>query len=172
MQQRQSTPANASDGYSRLQIVLHWTIATLVVLQIAVNEGVRIAFRDRIAGETVDPSPGAWFHIVVGLTILALTLLRLGIRLRRGTPEPVPGVPPLLHHVAWVAHAALYGALFLMPLTGAIAWFGGSEWSAMVHETGRLLFVALILGHVFGALLEHFVLGNDTLMRMLRATQD
>lgn len=172
MRKRDDAAPEAAEGYSRLQIVLHWTIAALVVAQIAVNEGIRIAFRERVAGAGADPGPGAWFHIISGLVILAMVALRLAIRLRRGAPTPVPGVPPLFHHMAWVAHVALYAALFLMPLTGAIAWFGGAEWAATVHETGRLLFVVLILGHVVGALLEHFVLGNDTLRRMLRATED
>lgn len=162
----------AAGGYSRLQIALHWSIALLVILQFAVNSGIRIDFLARLGGQFWPDRPDAWFHIASGLLILALTLLRLGVRLWLGPPAPVPGVPPVLHHVAQLAHVALYGALILMPVTGAIAWFAASEGAATLHEAGRLLFIALICGHVMGALVEHFVLGNATLMRMLRATED
>lgn len=162
---------SAPPGYSRLQVVLHWLIAGLVVGQFAVNAALRAAFGDRLAGDAAALEPGALFHIVSGLAILGLTLLRLAIRLIRGAPPPDAGIPPVIAALARVAHVALYGLLILMPLTGAIAWFSGSALSGTLHETGRLLFLPLIAGHVLGALTEHFVLRNDTLRRMLRATE-
>ena len=58
-----------------------------------------------------------------------------------------------------------------MPLTGAVAWFGGFEISAEIHELGRLILIPLILLHIAGGLAEHFVFRNDTLMRMVRPTR-
>ena len=55
--------------------------------------------------------------------------------------------------------------IFGMPLTGAIAWFGGLEMSAEIHELGRLVLIPLILLHIAGGLVEHFVFRNDTLMQ-------
>ena len=154
-------------GYSLLQIVLHWTIAALVVFQLSVNEGVQDAFKDRAEGGQSDDDLGAILHIAVGLTILALTALRLSIRLRRGAPEAHRANPPLVNFIGHAAHLALYGFLIGMPVTGAIAWFTGLELSAELHELGRLILIPLIAAHVLGALAEHFVFKTDSLIRML-----
>ena len=78
----------------------------------------------------------------------------------------------VLRWLGLATHLLLYGFIFLMPLTGAAAWFLGLEFSAELHEIGRLILVPAIGFHVIGALAEHFVFRNDTLMRMLRATGD
>jgi cytochrome b561 len=161
------------NAYSRLQIGLHWTIALLVVLQLSINAGVRDAFGDRLEGlgpGLAGLAAGTIFHIVSGMTILALTLLRLVVRLRRGAPEAEEGVPPVIALMAVFAHAALYGFLLFMPVTGLIAWFFASEFFGTLHEIGRFLLVPLIAAHALAALVEHFVLRNDTLRRMLRYT--
>lgn len=159
----------APKGYSLLQIVLHWTIAGLVVFQLAVNEGMQDAFKDRAEGARAEDDLGATLHIVVGLTVLALTAIRLAIRLRRGAPEMHLANPPLVNLIGHAAHVALYGFLIGMPVTGAIAWFTGFEFSAVLHELGRFVLIPLIAAHVIGALAEHFVFKTDSLVRMLGA---
>jgi cytochrome b561 len=159
----------APKGYSLLQIALHWVIAALVVFQLAVNEGVQDAFKDRAEGSKPEDDLGAALHIAVGLTILVLTAVRLMIRLRRGAPEMHRSNPPLVNIIGHAAHIALYGFLIGMPVTGAIAWFTGLELSAELHELGRLVLIPLIAAHVLGALAEHFVFKTDSLMRMLGA---
>ena len=54
-----------------------------------------------------------------------------------------------------------------MPLTGLVAWIGASGVSATFHEIGRLILIALIGLHIFGALVEQFVFRHETLQRML-----
>lgn len=159
-------------GYSLIQIILHWTIAALVIFQLFVNEGMQHAFADRLDGEALDQLGGALLHMVVGITILVLAALRLVIRVLRGTPEPYQDTPAILRWLGHGTHILLYGFIFFMPLTGAIAWFLGIEFSAQLHEIGRLVLVPAIGFHVIGALAEHFVFRNDTLKRMLRATAD
>jgi cytochrome b561 len=158
----------ARRGYSLLQIVLHWTIAALVIVQLLFNEGVQDAFKDRMNGEAMDGGPGALLHIVVGLTIFALAALRLAVRLWRGTPPAHASNPKLVNFAGHAAHVLLYLFLFAMPLTGAIAWFTGIELSAELHELGRLVLIPLIALHALGALAEHFVFRTDSLVRMLR----
>ena len=162
----------APKGYSTLQITLHWVIAVLVVLQLLVNEEVRAAFNDRLdaGGEALEI--GTLVHITAGLTVLALALLRLCVRLMRGAPELDRQVPLSLRWLAHLTHALLYGFIIAMPLTGAIAWFGLAEWSAELHELGRLILIPAVGAHVVGALVEHFVFRNDSLKRMLQATAD
>lgn len=158
----------APPGYSTLQIALHWIIAALVILQLTVNEDMQDAFKDRADGRPVDGEVGALLHIVVGLTILGLAVIRLAIRLWRGAPEAHATNPRLVNFAGQAAHLLLYGFLLAMPLTGAIAWFTGLELSAELHELGRLVLIPLIALHALGALLEHFVLKTDALTRMLK----
>lgn len=162
-----SRPAPAE--YALIQIVLHWTIAALVVFQLLVNEDMQQAFKQRAAGEPFDGGTGALLHILVGLAIFALALLRLGIRLVRGVPEPPSTNPFLVNVVGHAAHLLLYAFLLAMPLTGALAWFTGLEISAELHELGRLVLIPLIGLHVLGALAEHFVFRTNALLRMLKA---
>lgn len=159
-------------GYSRIQIVLHWTIAVLVIFQLFVNEAMQHAFADRLDGKPVDDEAGALLHMTVGLTVLMLAAIRLAIRLLRGAPPPHKDTPLVLRWLGHATHVLLYGFIFLMPLTGASAWFLGLEFAAELHEIGRLILVPAIGFHIIGALAEHFVFRNDTLMRMLRATAD
>lgn len=159
-------------GYSTLQIVLHWTIAALVIFQLFVNEAMQHAFADRLDGEPADEMAGALLHIVVGVTVLTLAVLRLAVRATRGTPAPYEGTPAILNWLGHATHILLYGFIFVMPLTGAVAWFLGIELAARLHEIGRLILVPAIGFHIVGALAEHFVFRNDTLKRMLRATAD
>lgn len=159
-------------GYSTIQIVLHWTIAALVIFQLFVNEAMQHAFADRLDGEAMDELGGALLHMVVGITILILATLRLVIRVVRGTPAPYEDTPAILNWLGHATHVLLYGFIFFMPLTGAIAWFFRVELLAQLHEIGRLILVPAIGFHVIGALAEHFVFRNDTLKRMLRSTAD
>jgi len=159
----------APKSYSVLQIVLHWTIAALVVFQLLVNQDVQNAFKDRSDGKPFDGEIWAIGHITVGLTIFALAIFRLAIRYRRGVPEPHDTTPALVNFAAHAAHVLLYAFLFAMPLTGAIAWFTGLELSAELHELGRLILIPLILLHALGALAEHFLFHTNSLIRMLKS---
>jgi len=159
-------------GYSRIQIFLHWTIAALVIFQLFVNEAMQHAFSDRIEGRPIEEWNGALLHMVVGIAVLVLAMLRVVIRVVRGTPPAHTDAHLLLRWLGHATHMLLYGFIFLMPLTGAIAWFFGVEFSAELHEIGRLILVPAIGFHVIGALAEHFVFRNDTLKRMLWSTAD
>jgi cytochrome b561 len=158
------TPA----GYSRLQIILHWTIAGLVIFQLLLNGGIEDAFDDRMDGDTVDDLGWAVLHIAVGLAVLGLAVVRVIVRLYRGAPPAHDDNPAFINLLGLLTHLALYGLIFLMPLTGAVAWFGHNDLAAELHEFGRLALIVLILLHVAGAFVEHFVFRNDTIQRMLR----
>ena len=157
-------------GYSTIQIVLHWTIAALVIFQLFINEGMQRAFSDRLDGGEIDAFGQALLHIVVGMTVLGLAAIRLAIRVVRGAPAGHTEAPAVLRWLGLATHILLYGFIFAMPLTGAFAWFFGVEFAAELHELGRLVLVPAIGFHILGALAEHFVFRNDTLRRMLRST--
>lgn len=162
---------DAPDGYSLTQIVLHWTIAALIIFQLVFNRPIQEAFDDRMDGDPISEMAGATIHIVVGLTILVLAVIRLAIRVTRGAPPPHDDKPAIINWIGYATHLLLYGFIFAMPLTGAIAWFFGVEMSAEIHEIGRLVLIPAIGFHVLGALAEHFVFRNNSLMRMLRPSE-
>jgi cytochrome b561 len=157
-----------SQGYSLPQIVLHWTIAALVVFQLVFNKPMQEAFDDRMDGEMSDEIGGALIHVAVGVTVLVLAIVRVAIRFTRGAPPAHRDKHAILIWIGYATHLLLYGFIFAMPLTGALAWFLGIEASAEIHEIGRLVLIPVIGLHVLGALAEHFVFRNDSLMRMLR----
>ena len=97
--------------YSRVAIILHWTIAGLIIFNLAIGfvmEGF--------------PMPARFIavlaHVSSGMTVLALSVVRL---IWWMTHEPPPHLPSLKfweHRLARAAHVALYVAMVGMPLTG------------------------------------------------------
>jgi len=160
----------APDRYSAAQIALHWTIAALIVVQLVYNEPMQDAFDDRL-DDGGGLAGGALVHMVLGSTVLLLALVRVAIRLRRGAPPPHDDKARLLAWAGQATHLALYGMIFAMPLSGLLAWFATSESLAEIHEIGRLVLIGLIGIHVLGALAEHFVFRNDSLLRMFRPAE-
>ncbi len=131
-------------------------------------------------------------HKSIGITVLALMLLRLIWRLYASAPKPVPGTSALQRWAANLAHLGLYLMLFIMPFSGwlydsasglrAMKFFGlftipkliepNPQIKALAHEVhvwGAILLSALIIAHIAGALLHHYGKGDRTLMRMLPA---
>jgi cytochrome b561 len=128
-------------------------------------------------------------HKSVGLTVLALVLLRLSWRLFDRRPREVP----MPAWQAWAAHAThwlLYALMLALPLSGwlynsasgyPLQWFwafnlpslsGGADpalksFAHFVHEWGFWLLAALLIAHVGGALKHHLLDRDDTLVRML-----
>jgi cytochrome b561 len=163
-----ATTTHPPAGYSRLQIVLHWTIAALIAFQFLFHDAMEDAFDDRVDGDLVrgDELAGAWLHAGVGASILILAIIRVIIRLRRGAPKVHRDKPAFLIGIAYATHVALYGFIIAMPIVGAIAWLGLIEDAGDIHSTAASILLPLIGLHVAGALAETFVFRNDTLKRM------
>ena len=164
--------AEARQGYSRLQIVLHWLIAVLVVVQLASSDGVEAVFHAEhghdAAQATESDAASANVHIVCGIAIFLLAALRLLLRVKRGAPALPEEEHPLLRFAAHATHIAFYALLLLVPLAGATAWFGGIEAAGEVHGIGVWVIIGLVLVHTVGALYHHFFLKTDVLRRILR----
>jgi len=96
--------------YATVAIVLHWLIALAIVAQVS------------IAWRTDDKTPQGFaliqLHKSIGVTILVLSILRLGWRLTN-PPPPEPATLARWERVlAKVVHWAFYGIMIGMPLTG------------------------------------------------------
>lgn len=157
-------------GYTALQIGLHWTIAALIVTQFLLHDAMEDVFDDMVDGDRVrgDEIFGAWFHAGIGATILVLAIVHLIVRLRVGAPPVHRDKPIALVWIASATHFALYAFIFAMPIVGAIAFFGVVEEAGALHSAASTALLVLVGLHVLGAIAEHVVFRNDTLMRMLR----
>ena len=157
-------------GYSRAQVALHWTIAVLVVAQIVLHDGIVAVYAAvrGVGAATESDLFLADLHVAFGIAVFALALLRVALRVRRGVPPPPRDEHPALRMAARATHLALYALILLMPVTGALAWFGGVEAMAELHGAGKAAILVLVGLHVLGALYQHVYLRTDVLRRMLR----
>lgn len=160
-----ATPA----GYSTTQIMLHWSVATLVIFQFFINDGIADAFDAFVRGEAVsgEQTAAANVHVIIGLSILALTLWRLVLRIRLGAPPSPENEPRVMRIVAKGTHHALYLLLLLVPMSGAAAWFLGAEGAAQGHAVMRALLFIVACLHVLGALVQLVVFRSNVFTRML-----
>lgn len=131
-------------------------------------------------------------HKSFGITVLALTVMRLLWRLFAGTPPPVPGMPRWQRLAAAASHGALYVILLLMPLSGwlyhsasgavprQLEWFklvplpslserdkALADFALAMHEWLFLALAAIVTVHALAALKHHYVDRDRTLVRML-----
>lgn len=176
-------PTNPTRRYNSLLIVVHWLTLLLIVLAYASME-----LDDIFAKGTPQRATMKDVHYMLGLSILWLTFLRLPLRLLSTAPaiEPKP--------VAWQArmghymHIALYGLMLLLPLLGwlilsakgrVIPYFGFELARLLApdkslaslfketHEVMASLGYFMIGLHATAALFHHYLLGDNTLTRML-----
>jgi cytochrome b561 len=92
--------------YSSVAIFLHWAIAILILFNLLTG-----FFHD------VVPKAVFTFHISSGITILALTVIRIIWRLTHRPPPYLP-MAPWEKWLAHVVHFLLYFAMLASPLTG------------------------------------------------------
>lgn len=169
--------------YTRTAVGLHWAMAGLI-------------FAALFMGWTMtemEVSPARLkaynWHKWVGVTVLALALLRLLWRLGHRAPLMAATIPRWQQGFARAGHALLYLLMLLMPVTGwihsnysgfPVVYLGklplpdlverDREAAAVwveVHETLAVIFAATLLLHVLAALYHQFIARDGTLGRML-----
>lgn len=69
---------------------------------------------------------------------------------------------------ARATHFALYGLMFIAPITGAATYLGGFSELDEIHELAKPAFIGLVLLHASGALYQQFALDIDVLTRMTK----
>jgi cytochrome b561 len=142
----------------------------MVIFQLVLGDSIKPAYRAfrRGAEATAADIFGANLHVYVGLAVLALAVLRFAIRLRHGVPPAPPGESVLQRWIAAAAHLVLYGVIFAMPVTGALAWYFGYSAMGEIHELAKPLIILTVALHAAGAMWQHFVAKTDVLRRMMR----
>lgn len=146
-------------AYSRLQVFLHWTVTGLVALDVLLHAPVSEVFRRGRESGDYAATPLVALHLVIGIVVLALVLLRLTLRGRAGQG-------PLGRLGDW-QHWLLYVLLVLGPLAGSLAWGLGSGVLARLHWWCYLLLIWLVCLHVLTVLIASLVLRQNILARML-----
>ncbi|MBD9367437.1 cytochrome b [Xanthomonas sp. XNM01] len=178
------TLKNTADRWGGVSQLLHWLIALLIL---------SLGVVGLVMGELPRTPKYFWvytMHKSVGLTVLALVLVRIGWRLYAGAPAPVPGTPTWQARVASLTHGLIYLLILAMPLSGWLydstsglrpfRWFGLAEVPKLAapdealaqvsrgaHEWLFWLLVAVVLAHAGAALYHHFFQRDATLARML-----
>jgi cytochrome b561 len=175
--------------YSSVAIVLHWSIAAALALQIVL--GWRIGDVEGVTRSAV-----LQLHKTIGVAILVLTVARLVWRLAKKPPAMDSSLTPLEKLASHWVHIGFYAALLALPLTGwamvsaqrvgAMKLLGGVQWPdfpvitalpgglqdtlADVLDKSHTALVwvmfALLALHVLGALKHHYVSKDPTVSRM------
>ncbi len=173
--------------YSTVAIMLHWVIAAALLFQIVLGgamEGPRDATRFSIFQ----------LHKSIGITILLLTLVRIGWRIANPPPPLSANLKLWERRLAHVTHRGFYALLLALPLSGWLIvstskvavptrLFGLISWPhvpvpsglrSAVHQISEISHELLVWGtfglvalHVAGALKHHFLDNDAELDRMI-----
>lgn len=167
--------------HDSLTQILHWSIALLVVTAFVIAE-----VREDLPRGDMRTLLLGW-HTSFGVTVFALTLVRLAWRPFATVPQPLGQT--WIDRGARLAHIALYGLLVAVPVLGIVLmWARGrgidvfwlftlpSPWAAdralaktleAVHSTVGDAMLLLAGLHAAAAIVHQFVLKDGTLGRML-----
>lgn len=103
-----------NDRYSRVAMGLHWIIAAAIVAQIGLGWWMGTL------GRTPMHRTAEGLHISLGLSVLLLTIARLGWRLWTPAPALPEAMPALERRAAELVHVLFYLLLFALPVSGWI----------------------------------------------------
>lgn len=169
-----------SERYTHVAIALHWSIAGLIVIALALGLTIDL-FPATLKSAAINA------HALLGLAVLALSLYRLAWRLGHRPPELPATMSPLARLAAKLVHIALYALMMVVPLIGvpALLWRGRGLDLGLVqlaspfartpeiyrplteaHELAAYTLVGLAIAHAGAAIYHHYVQRDDVLSRM------
>ena len=174
---------NTEHRYGSISIMLHWFMLILMIATYTFIE-CRVFFEK---GTDTRDLFKMW-HFMLGLSVLCMVLVRIYFRFTQETPKITPSLNNIQAKAAKLGHVLLYVLMVGLPLSG---WFmlsafgkpipffglelppltsvdkalGGSIHD--IHELVGTIGYYLIGLHALVALLHHYVMKDDTLLRML-----
>lgn len=177
------TPGDAPVArYDATAIAAHWVLALLILLNLTLG-----LYMHDLPLSPLRLRLFNW-HKWAGITILALSALRLLWRLTHRPPPDVP-MPRWQRTAAHAVHWAMYVLFFAVPLAGwgyssaagfPVVWFGVlplPDWVPVdrtwadalkaLHKGAALTLALLVLLHVLAAL-KHHVVDRDGLLQRMR----
>lgn len=178
--------ANTADRYGALAILLHWAMAALLLVLLAM--GVYMVQLPDVGFDT-EKITLILVHKALGMLALAGVVARLAWRVLNPLPRLAEGLPAWQQVAARFVHLWFYALMFALPLTGwlmnsaggyPLPFFGLFElpdiasrneslfrlWIVVHRWLGYALVLLLVL-HAGAALRHHWRLRDDTLRRIL-----
>ena len=168
--------------YTPVAKSLHWLMAVLILGLLALG-----IYMHELPLSPQKLTLYSW-HKWAGVTVFLLVWLRLAWRVSHRPPALPAAMSPPMRLAAHAGHAALYGLMVVIPLSGWLmssakgfqtVWFGVlpipdlvgrdkalGDFLQEAHEALNLLLMLILGGHLAAALWHHFVLKDDTLRRM------
>jgi len=182
---------NSPKCYGVVAMTLHWLIAAAIIGMLVFGK-----YMNGLPDTDANKFALYQLHKSVGITILVLSVARLGWRLVNVVPPLPAGMPAWQRWGAHLSHFGLYVLMIGIPLSGwarvssdpigiPTIWFGmfeipplpglgvGKDISHDMHEAHELLgnaMILLLLLHVGAALKHHFWDRDTVLRRMLPFT--
>ena len=171
----------APTRYTRTAIALHWGLGSAIIGSIVLG-----LYMNELPFSPQRLKLFNW-HKWAGITILTLSVLRLGWRLTHRPPADL-AVPAWQQRAAHGVHASLYALFLAVPLAGwayssaagfPVVLFGVlplpnfvapdkalAEALKLAHKLLAMALGALVIGHVGAALKHHWVDHDGLLARM------
>ena len=167
--------------YHPVLIALHWLMALMILVALAAG-GLVLA---NMEPDSPDKVKGLGGHMIFGMAIGVLLLLRLVTRIRSSHPPHATTGNDLMDRMGLMTHWVFYILIAGMVLTGLTTAlvaglfpivYGGTAQSLppelasmptrMAHGFIATLLVALIALHIAAALYHQFILKDGLLRRM------
>jgi cytochrome b561 len=178
---------NTKQNWGLISIGLHWITAVLIICLAVIGLWMidlpNSPFKLKIYA----------LHKSFGLTVLALTVLRLLWRQFNAAPDNIGNTPHFQAVAAKTVHILMYVLLFLIPLSGwlynsasgfPLRWFNVislpklftgynpsiKHFAHQAHETFFYALASVLLIHAGAALWHHYVKHDTILKRMFGKT--
>lgn len=189
--------------YTKTAIILHWLIAIFIALMFGLGWFMADLPKEapkQLAYDLFDLGVYTWqlaeeasprtfyfnLHKSLGLTVLALIVLRVLWRITHTPPAALSSYKAIEKKVAAATHHSLYLLMLAVPVTGLIMainskygvkWFGIDviagldnkpvrDFFECTHEFVGIVLLVLIGIHLLGALKHKFIDKDDTMSRM------
>ena len=171
--------------YNFVAKLLHWLVAGLIVAQYILIELSEWA---KDSDNVVERLALLANHKSIGMTILALAVIRLVWRLFNKPPALPSSMPKWQHLVSHLAHWLIYLLIFCLPLSGwlmssanaySVSWFNVfvfpdlitanasyADLFHFIHEIMTEVLFVIVVIHIVAALKHHFIDKDGVLGRM------
>jgi cytochrome b561 len=174
---------NSNERYGSVSVSLHWFMMLLLIAVYAFME-LKGFFPK---GSDTREAMKTW-HYMLGLSVFLLVCLRMAAHMAGPVPRIEPNPPQWQMVLAKLMHWTLYALMLCMPLAGwlllsaeakPVSFFGLhlpalvgeskdlADFLKEVHETGATVGYVIVGLHAAAALFHHYVVGDNTLLRLL-----
>ena len=166
--------------YHILLVIIHWLMAIMLLMSLTLGQ----LFLGQMTGDTPERQQALGGHMMFGLILGSLLIIRFIIRLISTHPEKATTGNDFLDKLGVWTHWGFYVLISCMVLTGlSTALLSGvfplvsgneveipndlsSYPTRMLHSIFSLLLAALIILHILAALYHQFILKDNLISRM------